>query len=171
MGEHELRISGIMPNSIVDGPGLRYVIFTQGCPHACPGCHNPATHDFKGGYLKDADEILQDIENDPTIDGITFSGGEPFMQPRVLAYMAEILKAKGYSIWSYSGFTIEQLVEKHDPDIDKLLKNIEVLVDGLFLIEQKSLMIKFRGSKNQRLIHVPKTLRRKKIVEWKERSK
>ncbi len=167
----QLKISGIIKNSIVDGEGLRYVIFTQGCPHHCPGCHNPGTHDFGGGTWKDTDEIYDDIILDPSITGVTFSGGEPFMQCEALFFLSSKLKLKGYSLWSYSGFTVEELLKRSDEYTLKFLSNLDVLVDGRFILSKKSLMLLFRGSENQRLISVPKTLRKKKPVLWTPRAR
>ncbi len=151
-----IRLSGIIRESIVDGPGIRFVVFTQGCPHKCKGCHNPQTHDFGGGYISDTDKILEEFKKDPLLQGITFSGGEPFMQPRPLLELARAVHAMGMNVVSYTGFLYERLKElgEKDPYILALLKEIDILVDGPFILEQKTLMIPFRGSKNQRMLYL-----------------
>lgn len=150
----DLKISGLVEESIVDGPGLRFVVFTQGCPHHCKGCHNPQTHDFDGGYWISVDEILEKFNEDPLLSGITFSGGEPFCQPGPLGTLAEAVKAKGKNVFVYSGYTFEQLQEmaRTQPDVDRLLRLSDTLVDGPFVEELKDLDLQFRGSSNQRII-------------------
>ena len=161
-----IRLAGVVPESYVDGPGIRFVIFVQGCPHGCEGCHNPETHDFSGGRDADTDRILEKIESNSLIKGVTFSGGEPFCQPAPLAELAEKLKRRGYHVMSYSGFTFEQLLQKSrsDSDIKKLLENLDLLVDGRFILSQKTLELRFRGSRNQRIIDVPQSLMRSEAV-------
>lgn len=151
-----IRISGITPESIVDGEGIRYVVFTQGCPHHCPGCHNPSTHSFDGGKLISLLDIIKDIrENAEYIDGITLSGGEPFCQPYQCSIIAREAQKLGLSVWCYTGYSFEDLYEKKDALA--LLKFVDVLVDGPFIIEERSLDLDFRGSRNQRLIDVHKS--------------
>ncbi len=161
-----IKLAGLVPESFVDGPGIRFTVFTQGCPHYCEGCHNPETHDFNGGRLADVDKIYEKIIADPIVKGVTFSGGEPFCQPEPLAYLAEKLKKNGYHVMSYSGYTFEQLFEKsqNDENIKKLLSNIDLLVDGRFVLAQRTLELKFRGSRNQRIIDVPESLKQGKAV-------
>jgi anaerobic ribonucleoside-triphosphate reductase activating protein len=162
----KIRLSGVIKESIVDGPGIRYVIFTQGCPHRCGGCHNPQTHDFEGGYFKDIDEIYEDILKNPLVKGVTISGGEPFMQAKQVSRLAEKLKENQYNIMVYSGFKFEELYENTDLNncyLD-LLESTDILVDGKFELDKKSLLLKFRGSENQRIIDVPKTLESGEIV-------
>lgn len=156
----EIRLSGIEPESIVDGPGFRYVIFTQGCKHNCVGCHNPQTHDPEGGYLEDTDNLLVQIKKNPLLKGITLSGGEPFDQAEALVDFVKEVKALGYSIFAYSGYTFEQLMEggKSRTAWRELLELCDYLVDGPFVLEKRSLELLFRGSSNQRLIDVQKTL-------------
>ena len=158
----KLRIAGIVPESVVDGPGFRYTVFTQGCRHNCNGCHNPQTHDFNGGYLVDTDDLFSEMMEDPLIKGMTFSGGDPFEQPAPLAELAEKAHAAGKDIIVYSGYTFEQLREraKSDPATDALLRQTDVLIDGPFILEQLNLELKFRGSDNQRVIDVQKSLKR-----------
>ena len=135
----EIRIAGTVSESIVDGPGFRYVIFTQGCPHNCPGCHNPQTHDFGGGRLVDTDELFRECTEDPLNKGVTFSGGEPFCQPEPLCELAERFKERGLSVWSFSGWTFEELLEKskREESVGRLLERLDVLVDGKFIEERK----------------------------------
>ncbi len=151
-----LRVAGTIPESIVDGPGIRYVLFVQGCPHGCPGCHNPQTHDFAGGQDSDTDLVLQDILKRPYVKAVTLSGGEPFCQAEALAELAAPLKEKGFHLMCYSGFTLEQLLER--PDARPLLEQLDVLVDGPFVESQKDISLRFRGSANQRVLDVPASL-------------
>lgn len=158
-----IRISGIIPESIVDGPGIRFVLFVQGCPHHCPGCHNPDTHDFSGGYNMTLEEILEKVKSQPVF-GVTFSGGEPFSQPEALAPLAAEIKKLDKHLMIYSGFTYEQLAARTDQATHALLGLADILVDGRFLQEQKSLSLRFRGSANQRVIDLPKTLETGQVV-------
>lgn len=155
-----IKLSGLVPESFVDGPGIRFTIFTQGCPHRCEGCHNPETHDFNGGRMADVDRILDKITENPLIKGVTFSGGEPFSQPEPLAYLARKLKDRDYHVMSYSGYTFEQLYDmsRENHNIRDLLENIDILVDGPFILRERSLELRFRGSRNQRIIDVHKSL-------------
>lgn len=157
-----LRISGTVNDSIVDGKGIRFVIFTQGCPHHCPGCHNPQTHDFSGGHDCDINKIFEKIEANPLLDGVTFSGGEPFCQAKELLPLAKKIKNTPLNIWAYSGYTFDELLLI--PEAAELLNYIDVLVDGKFIQEQKTLDVPFRGSYNQRVIDVPKSLTSNQIV-------
>ena len=154
-------------DSIVDGPGLRAVIWTQGCPHNCPGCHNPETHSFNDGFVIDTSEIKDEIENLTEEEGITFSGGDPMMQVEACIDIAKFAKQRRLNIWCYTGFTFEELLEmsKSKPSIIEFLKLIDVLVDGKFILREKSLNLKFRGSRNQRIIDVPRSLKTGKIVK------
>ncbi|MBR4889456.1 MAG: anaerobic ribonucleoside-triphosphate reductase activating protein [Clostridia bacterium] len=155
----KIRLAGIEPASITDGPGFRYTVFVQGCPHKCPGCHNPQTHDFTGGYDADTDALLEEFAADPLLAGMTFSGGEPFCQPAPLAEMAEKVHAMGKSVVCYSGWTYERLLAMEDPAVEALLAACDVLVDGPFLLEQRNLDLRFRGSENQRCIDLNATRR------------
>lgn len=153
-----IRISGIEPESIVDGEGIRYVIFTQGCPHHCPGCHNPQTHPFGGGKLVSIEDILDNISKRKNwIDGITLSGGEPFCQIDQCSIIAERARELGLTVWCYTGFSFEELYGRGDA-LD-LLQNLDVLVDGPFILEERSLDLDFRGSRNQRIIDVRTSLK------------
>ena len=158
------RLAGVVNDSIVDGPGLRLAVFTQGCPHHCPGCHNPQSHDFDGGEWGDTDEILRIAEDNCLLDGITLTGGEPFCQPEACAELARGAHELGLNVWVYTGYLFENLLNGTDAQRE-LLKNADVLVDGPFLIAQKSMDVRFRGSKNQRLIDVQKSLNAGHAVE------
>lgn len=155
-----IKLAGLVPESYVDGPGIRFTIFVQGCPHHCEGCHNPDTHDFDAGRLADTDRIYSKIKQFPLVHGVTFSGGEPFCQAEPLSDLGEKLKNDGYHLMSYSGWTFEQLMAKSEkePYVKKLLGLLDILVDGRFVLAERSLELKFRGSRNQRLIDVPKSL-------------
>lgn len=156
----KLRIAGTENDSIVDGPGLRFTIFTQGCPHHCPGCHNPQTHDFNGGKDVDTAELLEKIRSNPLLDGVTFSGGEPFCQAKPLAALGRALREMGLHIISYTGFTYEQLqaAANEENGYAALLSVCDYLVDGRFEEDKKSYLLHFRGSSNQRFIDVPASL-------------
>lgn len=156
----KIRMSGVIEESIVDGPGIRFTIFVQGCPHRCPGCHNPQTHDFLGGYDDDTDSLFERIIKNPLLDGVTFSGGEPFCQARPLAELAVRLRAAGLGVMSYSGFTVEELIREASSEnaYMELLNSIDYLVDGRFVESLKSYECRFRGSTNQRIIDVKKTI-------------
>ena len=158
-----LKLSGIVEDSIVDGPGIRVTIFCQGCPHHCPGCHNPETWDFSGGTAMEEERLVQIVRSNPLCRGVTFSGGEPFAQAAGFARLARLLKAQGYEVASYSGYTFEQLL-RGTPEQRELLDTIDVLIDGPFVQAEKSLELAFRGSRNQRILDVPKSLLAGKAV-------
>ncbi len=160
----EIRISGIVNDSIVDGRGIRLTVFTQGCPHHCPGCHNPQTHDFAGGRVEDTDVIFDMFRKNPLLRGITFSGGEPFCQPKPLLALAKQVHALHKDVTAYSGWTYEQLVSMHNPDVDALLNACDVLVDGPYIERQRNLELLFRGSENQRLIDMNATRRNGRVT-------
>lgn len=165
----------LQTDSIVDGPGLRAVIWTQGCHHNCKGCHNPTTHDFNGGGLVPVSLVCETIDELEYHTGITFSGGDPMYQPVACNEIAAYAKSKGYNIWVYTGFTFEELMKMSEsmPIYKEFLEKIDILVDGRFILEQRDLNLLFRGSRNQRLIDVKKTLKNKEITllneyEYKE---
>lgn len=162
----ELRLAGVVRESIVDGPGIRLTVFTQGCPHNCEGCHNPQTHDFNGGYISNTENILKAIKENPMLQGVTFSGGEPFMQCKSLAELAKECHKLGLNIIVYTGYTFEKLINgfEENPQWKELLENTDILVDGPFILSQRSLMLHFRGSKNQRILDVPASLKQGKAV-------
>ena len=151
-----MRIAGIVNDSIVGGPGLRLAIFAQGCPHHCPGCHNPESHDFAGGSDMDTEKIIARMDANPLLDGITLTGGEPFEQPDACRILADAAHARGLNVWAYSGYTFEQLCAV--PEKRRLLEACDVLVDGPFLLAERSLDLRFRGSKNQRVLKVSELL-------------
>jgi anaerobic ribonucleoside-triphosphate reductase activating protein len=161
-----LRIAGILRESIVDGPGIRLTVFTQGCKHRCPGCHNPQTHDFAGGEQVEADTILRQIKRNPLLDGITLSGGEPFEQAEACSELARAVHGLKLNVMTYSGYTFEELLAgmPERPGWKALLEETDILVDGRFELARKSLMLKFRGSENQRILDVKKTLREGKAI-------
>ena len=159
-----LELSGIVSDSIVDGPGIRTTIFSQGCPHHCPGCHNPETWEFGCGTLIPVETVADIVKSNPLCRGVTFSGGEPFAQAAEFAELAALLKESGYEVASYSGYTFEALL-KGTEDQKLLLGTIDILIDGPFIQSQKSLEIAFRGSRNQRILDVRKSLAEGKAVE------
>ncbi len=152
-----LDLSGIVSDSIVDGPGIRTAIFAQGCPHHCPGCHNPETWDFGCGTQISEEAVLSIVRSNPLCRGVTFSGGEPFAQAAAFARLARLLKDAGYEVASYSGYTFEELLTGTE-DQKQLLAEIDILIDGPFLLPEKSLEVPFRGSRNQRILDVKKSL-------------
>lgn len=152
-----LRVAGTVSDSIVDGPGIRYTIFTQGCPHDCPGCHNPQTHAFEGGNDIALEALLADVVRNPLLTGVTFSGGEPFCQPEPLAVLACALHEAHKSIMIYSGYTFEELLAQGEK-ARALLAQCDLLVDGRYLAQERDLTLRFRGSRNQRVLDVPQSL-------------
>ena len=159
-----LRIAGTVNDSIVDGDGLRFTIFVQGCPRKCPGCHNPETQCFTGGKMTTVGDLLAEIQKNPLLTGVTFSGGEPFCQPEPLLAIAKECHAHGLDVWSYSGYTLEELKAKHDPVIDELLGEIDVFVDGDYREDLRDLTLMFRGSSNQRIIDMRATRKQHRLV-------
>lgn len=147
-----LKIAGIVNDSIVDGEGIRLTIFTQGCPHHCHGCHNPQTWSLSGGYEIDTDEVIERVKANPLLSGVTFSGGEPFLQPAPLAEIARTVHQLGLNVWSYTGFTMEQLQKR--TDAHQLLDEVDVLVDGPYIEALRDLTLRFRGSSNQRILNL-----------------
>ena len=157
----------VQSDSIVDGPGIRTVIWTQGCSHNCKGCHNPESHSFTDGKLYDVEDVKKEIDKYiNTTDGVTFSGGDPMFQPIPVTELAKYAKSKGLNVWCYTGFTYEQVVTmaKHEPIYMELLKNIDVLVDGKFELENRHISLIYRGSTNQRIIDVKKSLEEKRVI-------
>ena len=161
-----MRIASTVSDSIVDGPGLRFTVFTQGCPHRCPGCHNPDTHDPAGGREAAVEELAEKLLSNPLTDGLTLSGGEPFCQAAECARLAAIAREKGLNVWVYTGYTYERLIAGEVPGAMELLAQTDVLVDGPFVEAQKSYAALFRGSANQRLIDVPRSLAAGQVVLW-----
>lgn len=161
-----MRIANTVNDSIVDGPGLRFAVFTQGCPHACPGCHNPETHDPTGGEEVSVEDIVRRLEKNPLIEGLTLSGGEPFLQAGDCAALARAARAMGLTVWTYTGFLYERILAAKRPDWSDLLAETDVLVDGLYIEAEHSYGLPFRGSRNQRLIDVPKSRAAGRVVFW-----
>ncbi|WP_350343685.1 anaerobic ribonucleoside-triphosphate reductase activating protein [Proteinivorax tanatarense] len=158
----KLNIAGIIPESVVDAPGgISYTIFAQGCYHQCKGCHNPQTHSFKGGRLMTVDEVIKDTIKYPLSKVVTFSGGDPFYQPKEFALLSKKLKVKQYRLVAYTGFLFEQLL--NDVEKKEFLVNLDLLIDGPFMEELKNVDLDFRGSSNQRIIDVQKSLSTDKI--------
>ena len=162
-----IRLAGVVQESIVDGPGIRYTIFTQGCPHHCPGCHNPESHDPAGGYERDTEELLAEFRKNPLLKGMTFSGGDPFLQAAPLSRLAEAVHTLGKDILVYTGYTMEYLLAhlEEQPGWRELLEQTDVLIDGPFIQQQKSLGLRFRGSANQRYIDSRASLREGRVIE------
>ena len=159
----QIRIAGLVPESFVDGDGIRYAIFMQGCLRRCEGCHNPETHALDGGRLVDTSEIIAEIRRNPLLDGITLTGGEPLLQIAAAEELARAAKNLGLTVWLYTGCTFEELPS----EAEGLLANVDVLVDGAFDINRRNLDLQFRGSDNQRLIDVKKS-RVQKVVLWSD---
>lgn len=164
-----MRVANTVGDSIVDGPGLRYTVFTQGCPHGCPGCHNPETHDGTGGREVSVEDLAQGLQN-PLVSGLTLSGGEPFLQAEDCAKLARLAHKKGLDVWTYTGYTYESLCATGHPGWDALLAATDVLVDGPFRREALSYDALFRGSANQRLIDLNATRQTGAVVLWTRRD-
>ena len=167
----EIRLAAdLQTDSIVDGPGLRAVIWTQGCGHHCKGCQNPQTWDFNGGGLVPIEEVLKALDETEYQTGLTFSGGDPMYQPEACNEIAKYAKKKGMNVWVYTGYTWEEVLElgKKNKAYMDFLKNTDVLVDGRFVLKELDLSILFRGSRNQRLIDVPKSLKKGEVVLFDE---
>ena len=152
--ENEIRLAGVVKESIVDGPGIRYTVFVQGCPHNCPGCHNPETHDFSGGYTDTVENILADFKKNPLLTGMTLSGGEPMCQAASLLKLAKAVRECGKDIVIFTGYTAEALSEmaKNAPEIKELALTARLLIDGPYIDARRDLALTFRGSDNQRLL-------------------
>ncbi len=163
-----IRLYGLVTDSIVDGPGFRTAIFVQGCPYHCEGCHNPDSQPFEGGTVWTLDDVEKKFSSNPLLSGITLSGGEPAEQAGPCAELAHRAHQKGLNVWTYSGSTLEKLTERAETDaaLKQLLEETDVLVDGPFILAQRSLELDFCGSKNQRLIDMNETRRQGKIVLW-----
>ncbi|HKM28225.1 MAG TPA: anaerobic ribonucleoside-triphosphate reductase activating protein [Anaerovoracaceae bacterium] len=156
-----VRIAGIVRESIVDGPGIRFVVFAQGCPHGCPKCHNEETHDFEGGYDCSIEKILNAVAENPLLAGVTFSGGEPVCQPEAFYSLAKKLKEQSpdLNLILYSGYSYEELSEmcKSNEALAGLLGLTDLLIDGKYEDELRDLRLLFRGSSNQRIIDMAAT--------------
>lgn len=165
--QDKINIAGVIEESIVDGPGIRFVIFTQGCPHNCKGCHNPQTHDFNLDKYEDIAELSLKIKANPLLRGITLSGGEPFMQAEKLVRLIDSINNKNLDIITYTGFTFEELLEKSNSSnyFKELLNRTDILIDGKFELDKKDENLVFKGSSNQRAIDVKQSLKLNKIIE------
>ena len=161
-----IRLSGIAYESLVNGPGMRRVFFSQGCKHNCKGCFNPDTHDFNAGEERNIEELIKETLDNPILRGVTFSGGDPWEQADKFAYMAKVFKDNGLSVWSYTGYTYEYILANKDKRLgwNELLNNIDVLVDGKFEEEKMQDGLKYRGSINQRIIDIKESLRLNEII-------
>ena len=168
--ETKIRLFGVANDSIVDGPGLRYSIYTQGCPHHCAGCHNPESWAMEAGEVTTIGALVDDIQKNQLIHNVTISGGDPFVQAKSVSLLVKELKTNGYTVWIYSGWTLEELTEmaKKRDSIDDILNSVDVLVDGKFIESQKSLELKWKGSSNQRVIDMVKSRKQNKIVLWQD---
>ncbi|MCL2044842.1 MAG: anaerobic ribonucleoside-triphosphate reductase activating protein [Oscillospiraceae bacterium] len=162
-----MRIAGLVQESIVDGPGFRFVVFAQGCHRRCEGCHNPDSFDLDGGVEVSVEYLITAMLANPLTDGLTLSGGEPFLQAADCAVIARAAKENGLNVWTYTGYTFEELLRegKIANEFNELLELSDVLIDGAFDISQRSLMLKYRGSKNQRIIDVGNSLVNNVVVE------
>ncbi len=166
------RLAGIQKDTIVDGPGIRISLYFQGCSHCCPGCHNPETHDPTGGSNFSTDELLSLVDNCPGIDGVTLSGGEPFEQAASAAVLAAAIRDRKLNLVLYSGYYFEELMAKSlkDHNVSNLLKAGWLLVDGPFIEEEKDLTLAFRGSRNQRLIDLPRSLEASEPITYAKKN-
>lgn len=162
MSNAKLKIASVVDDSVVDGPGYRYTIFTQGCAHNCIGCHNLKTHDYNAGSYINYEDISKDLKKFKYIKAVTFSGGEPLDQPEALAEFVKNLKNAGYHILIYTGYTYEQ-IQKNQKKFEAI-KNADILIDGKFEITKKSLNLKYRGSNNQRIIDIQETIKNNELV-------
>lgn len=160
----KIKLAGIVRESITDGPGIRFVLFTQGCPHRCDQCHNRETWDFEGGKYIDTEKILKEIAKNPLLKGVTFSGGEPVCQAAALKELAAKIKERGKDIVVFTGYRYEELLDLQDEDVSELLAYTDLLVDGPFVAAEKDLSLKFRGSANQRIIDMNKTRKMGKLI-------
>lgn len=164
----KLKINNYISESYVDGPEIRFTVFTQGCIHNCPGCHNPQTHDFNKGIYFDNEKIVELMNKNPLIEGLTLSGGDPLMQIDECLDLAKMVKNqdKNYDIVLYTGYTFEQIIEmgKNNDNLMELLKYIDYLIDGPFILKLRDLELNYCGSSNQRVIDVQKTLKENKII-------
>ena len=152
-----IRVCGIEPESIVDGPGFRYVLFVQGCSHHCKGCHNPESWATDAGDDMTVEEVFAEIKANPNLSGVTLSGGEPFEQVPALLELSRLIKAEGLHLMSYSGYTLEELEDRGDAATDELLGLLDMLVDGPYIEGERNLTLIYRGSENQRVIDMNKT--------------
>ncbi|MCM1129377.1 MAG: anaerobic ribonucleoside-triphosphate reductase activating protein [Alistipes senegalensis] len=162
-----IRVAGIENDSITDGPGLRLTLFVQGCPRACPGCHNPESIPLEGGRWYSAEELFGRICKNPILTGVTFSGGEPLSQAVSLLPLAKMIRQEKLDLAIYTGYVFEDILAHADPNVLALLSLADILIDGPFVIKQRNLSLRFRGSENQRILDLPRSLAEKKAI-WTE---
>jgi anaerobic ribonucleoside-triphosphate reductase activating protein len=170
MESNRLNVANCISDSIVDGPGLRYVIFTQGCKHHCLGCHNQQTWDTNKQTYLDIDYLVNEAISNKILDGVTISGGEPFLQPEGILNLVAKLKKHNVNVMVYTGYTYNELVELKNPSINKILDQIDYLIDGRFILKERSLNLLYRGSTNQNFIDVKSTRKSNKVVLVDENS-
>ena len=166
-----MKIAGFYDESISNGLGWRAVLFVSGCPHHCPGCHNKAAQDFNYGEEFNEEEILKRIKENSILNGITISGGEPLCKeniPGVLKFIKDVKEIRPeFNVWCYSGYTLDQLIDRNDEETNECLNQIDVLVDGRFVEAKKDPTLKFRGSSNQRILDLKQSLQTHKFIEYK----
>ncbi len=151
-------VAGVVKDSITDGPGIRYTLFVQGCPHGCPGCHNPETHEFGIGTARSAEDIFAEISRNRLNSGVTFSGGDPVCQAQELIPLAKLIKEAGKDLAMYTGYEFEELVNMGG-GVQELLSYMDTIIDGRFLLAERTVSVPFKGSKNQRIIDVKSSLK------------
>lgn len=156
---NKIRVAGIVSDSITDGPGLRLTLFVQGCERNCQGCHNQSALALDGGNLYTAQEIMDKIKKNPILSGVTFSGGEPMLQAEALLPLAQMIRDAGLDLAIYTGYTFEELLMQDDAAVLKLLSLANILIDGPFILEKRSLNLNFRGSSNQRILNLEESLK------------
>lgn len=160
-------VAGIENDSITDGPGLRFTLFVQGCSRVCPGCHNPESIPLEGGTHHTVEDLIGRIRNNPLLTGVTFSGGEPLIQATALLPLARMIHEDNLDLAIYTGYTFEEILKENAPDVLHLLSFADILIDGPYVIKKRNLSLRFRGSGNQRILDVPKSLAARKAV-WTE---
>ena len=176
--DEDLRIAGIEQESFVDGPGIRFAVFTQGCSHHCPECHNPETHAFGKGTVETAESLLKMIDENPLLSGVTLSGGDPMEQAVQLIPFVHGVRMRGLNLVVFTGYRYETLMSRFaHPAMRELLTYTDILIDGPYMKDLRDLSLTYRGSSNQRIIDVPKSLVEGKVVlhdiqleEMKERE-
>ncbi len=164
MNNATIRIAGYVNDSVVDGPGIRFTIFTQGCPYACPGCHNKHTWDNDGGTDVSIESLIDIWRKNPLLDGITLSGGEPLVQKEKLLPLINAARGDGLNIVMYTGSTYEKLVSENDPLTNEILSKIDYLIDGRFILREINVDLLYRGSNNQRIIDMQKSTPEKLVL-------
>ena len=163
-----IRVGGVEPESIVDGPGFRYTVFVQGCDFRCPGCHNARLQTSEGGRETPVSELLRDIISNPLLDGLTFSGGDPFTQAEACAALAEKVRSLGLSVVTFTGYLWEDLLASGREDWLRLIQASDIIVDGPFIMALRDLDLRFRGSANQRLVDTRRSLASGRAVVLEE---